>query len=205
VRPEPLDNAARAPILATLPKEGEITLTAKERDKLTRADRVLDYSARRGVIEIKVVEMDQAFVGLYLRTVIMVSGQAFRLLSADELAALVAHEVGHDYHSATYAAALAAKDSAHLRELELEADGYAVLTLREAGIDPERLADAVRQMMRYNDWRFRAAGAAPSSTSSDERYVSLGERLAFIRAVAALRWGHQAAPAVASTGVTPRP
>jgi hypothetical protein len=203
LRPDPLDPAARARVRATLPREGEIALTAEDRDKLTLAERVLDYSARCGVIEIKVVEMNQAFVGLYRRSLILISGQAFRLLDAAELAALVAHEIGHDYHSRIYANALTAGDTPQLRALELQADGLAVLTLREVGIDPERLVDAVQQIVRYNDWQYRNAGAPPS-TITDERYVPLGERVQFVRAVASLHWA-TARPAVGTTGVIPKP
>ena len=45
------------------------------------------------------------------------------------------------------------KDHARRQELELRADGLAVLTLRAAGINPERLVSAVQKTMRYNGAR----------------------------------------------------
>ena len=97
-----------------------------------------------------------------------------------------------------------AHDSEKMRELELKADGLAVLTLEHLGISPERLVSAVQKMMRYNDWRDRSAGATPQvgiASGTGDRYVSLDDRLAFIRAVAQIRWADwPATVAVAGLG-----
>jgi len=105
--------------------------------------------------------------------VVLVSAKALSLLAAEELAALVAHEMGHDDDWNEYWTAMQAHDSGKMRELELKADGLGVLTLEHLGISPERLVSAVQKMMRYNDWRDRSAGATPQSgitSGTGDRY-----------------------------------
>src|SRR6476659_6882374 len=50
LRPAPLDAESRARVLAGLPSRGEIHPTRKQSEKIAAAQRVLDYSARAGVI-----------------------------------------------------------------------------------------------------------------------------------------------------------
>jgi hypothetical protein len=204
LRPDPLDEASRAKVTASLPNEGSIHPSRKDGEKLSAAQRILDYSAHSGAITIKVVDLDSAFVGLYYRTVVLVSGKALGLLDADELAALVAHEMGHDVDWNEYWRAMQAHDSEKMRELELKADGLGVLMLEHLGLSPERLASAVQKMMCYNDWRDRSAGATPQpdqATGTADRYVSVDDRLAFIRAIAAIRWADW--PQTVAAGLSP--
>jgi hypothetical protein len=189
LRPAPLDEASRAKVIASLRREGEIRPSRKNGEKLSAAQRILDYSALSGAVTIKVVELDSAFVGLYYRTVVLVSGKALALFSADELAAVVAHEMGHDDNWNEYSTAMQARDNEKVRELELKADGIAVLTLEHLGSSPDRLVSAVQKVMHCNDWQDRTGGATPQdSFSACDRYVSRNDRIAFIRAVAQLRW-----------------
>jgi hypothetical protein len=191
LRPAPLDPASRAQIIASLPKDGELGPSRSEMEKIAAAERILDYSARTEAITVKVIDLDSAFTGLYYRTVLLVSRQQLAILEADEFAALAAHEVGHDYDWNAYWTAMQQKNHARRQELELRADGLAVLTLRGAGIDPERLVSAVQKTMRYNDGRGAAANA--------EDYVSLSERVAFIRAISALTFPTSSVVEAAST------
>lgn len=190
LRPSPLDAASRAQVIASLPNDGEVQPFPKDGEKLPAAQRVLDYSARSGAITIKVIDLDSAFVGLYYRTVVLVSARALALLSADELAALVAHEVGHDDDWDDYWTAMLAHQNERMRELELKADGIGTLTLKHLGIDPERLVSAIQKMMQYYGRQKKAAGATrlAGALSSADRYVSLDERVEFIREIARLPW-----------------
>ena len=72
------------------------------------------------------------------------------------------------------------KDYKKMQELELRCDGIAVLTLRRVGIDPENLVSAIQKVTRFNQLRDTVATSAS--------YVSLKERVRFIRTVAALEW-----------------
>ena len=190
LRPAPLDEASRANVIASLPKEGEARPSRKDGEKLLLAQRILDYSAGPGAVLVKVVDVDSAFVGLYNRAVVLVSAKALALLDAEELTALVAHEMGHDADWDAYVFAIQQHNTERMRELELKADGIGALILEHLGIDPERLASAIQKTIRYNDWLDRNAGATSQTAAAvtADRYVSLRERLAFIRTVATLHW-----------------
>ena len=190
LRPAPLDETLRANVIATLPREGEARPSRKDGAKLLLAQHILDYSAGPGAVLVKVVDVDSAFVGLYNRAVVLVSAKALAFLDAEELAALVAHEMGHDADWDAYVNAIQRHDTGRMRELELKADGIGALILEHLGIDPERLASAIQKTIRYNDWLDRNAGATSQTAAAvtADRYVPLRERLAFIRAVATLHW-----------------
>ena len=192
LRPAPLAAAACGRVIAGLPKEGELQPSRSEVKKITEAERILEYSARKGVITVKVIDLPHAFVGLYDRAVLLASRHALTLVSEEEFAALVAHEVAHEYVWAEYAVAIQRFDHKRMRQLELHCDGIAVLALRRVGIDPERLVSAVQMLTRFN--RFREA------TENRTDYVPLKERVTFIRAVAKLPWRTGQSPAKRRVG-----
>jgi hypothetical protein len=179
-RPTPLDAADRAKVMAALPKEGELRPRANEIKKLDAAQTVLKYHGRDGVITFKVIEVGHAFVGLHARTVLLASRDALALVSAEQFSALVAHELAHEYVWEEYWRAMQSREHSRMQELELQCDGIAVLTLRRLGIDPEHLVSAVETITRFNERRGTVASASD--------YVSLKERVAFIRAVASMPW-----------------
>ena len=96
LRRVPLDRTSRARVILSLPTNGEVRASRKDAEKLAFAQRILEYSAAPGAVSMKIIDIESAFVGLYYRTVVLVSATALALLDADELAALVAHEMGHD-------------------------------------------------------------------------------------------------------------
>jgi len=174
LRPEPISPAARTQVIASLPRQGELRPTAAEQTKLAAVAPVLDFHARNGVIEVKVIDVGHAFVG-HARTVLLISRDALALVTPEELQALAAHEMGHEYLWNEYQVAMGEGASDRLQELELVCDGIAILTLRALGLDQGRLASAVTKMTRHNE----RLGA----TASASFYVSLGERRRFIAAV----------------------
>jgi hypothetical protein len=176
----PLDAARRAKVMAALPKEGELRPRANEIKKIDAAQTVLKYHGRDGVIAFKVIEVGHAFVGLHARTVLLASRDALALVNAEQFSALVAHELAHEYVWEEYWRAMQSGEHGRMQELELQCDGIAVLTLRRLGIDPEQLVSAVETMTRFNEGRGTVASASD--------YVSLKERVAFVRAVASMRW-----------------
>ena len=178
LRPEPLDPASRARLLASLPKEFDLQPSPAESAKIAEAERMLEYSARGGAISIKVMDLHYAYGALYFRSAILMSRPMFAILDGEEFVAIAAHEVGHDYHWDLHWAAQVANDHSRRQELELRADGVAVLTLRGMGLSPDRLISAIEKTVRFNQTRIRAR--------SSEDYVPLAERRAFIRAVASI-------------------
>jgi hypothetical protein len=175
LRPPPPSPAERALVLATLPPDGAVSdLTADQRRKLDAVQPVLAQHGRESVYVIKVVKLPQAAVALHARAVVLVSEPALDLLDADELAALVAHEIGHEYFWNAYFEARRADDRARLRQLELLCDGIAIITLRRAGIDPGQLTAALEKVCQYNRDRFGAA-------LNEDHYPPIAERHALVR------------------------
>ena len=163
-----------------LPKEGELRPRPDELAKIDAARPVLQYHWRADVVTFKVIDVGHAFIGLHARSVLLASRDALSVVSSAEFAALVAHEIGHDYMWQEYRSAMNRKDYKKMQELELRCDGIAVLTLRRVGIDPENLVSAIQKVTRFNQLRDAVASSA--------RYVSLKERVRFIRTIAALEW-----------------
>ena len=120
----------------------------KQRAKIAAAECVLDYSARGGGIAVKVIDLDFAFAGLYYRSVVLISARALDLLDTDEFAAIMAHEVGHDYDWNDYRVAIQRDDVDRMRQLELKADGIAG-------------TDASTRWDRYRATRFRSSEVDP--------------------------------------------
>ena len=176
LRPAPLSPAVRAAVVAALPPEGELQPTEAERAKIAALAPVFDLHERSGLIVIKVIDVGHAFVGLHAKAVLLLSRDALSLVSAPELQALAAHELGHEMFWDQYEAARGAGGEGRLQELELLCDGVAVTTLRGLGRGPQSLIDAVTKMTRHNE----RLGAVASAT----RYVSLRQRRHYIEMVA---------------------
>jgi membrane-associated phospholipid phosphatase len=180
LRPPPIDAVERARIVAALPPHGDIPPDARALAKMSLAKDVLAYHGRRGLISFTIIDVDPAFVGLHARAVILASAHALSLVNNEEFAAIVAHEVGHEYVWTDYTRAAARQDHGRIRELELRCDGIAVLTLRRLGLNPNRLITAFDMLTRYNEQRLFDA---------DWRdYPSRDELRAFVHAVAKLQW-----------------
>ncbi len=69
---------------------------------------------------------------------------------SEEVAAVAAHEIGHEYVWDTFEQAKSRKDNGALRQLELACDAIAAKILLRDGITPERLARALETMEMYN-------------------------------------------------------
>lgn len=172
---EPPSRDVRQGILAGLPAQGALVPTKAERIKLSALDQVFDRYNRVGAIDVKVVDLGSALVGVHERSVLLISRQALRLVTPRELQAIGAHELAHEYFWKEFDIAINANDYERLQELELKCDGIAVITLRSLGIDRRHLIHAAIKLTRYNE---RAAATIMTS-----RQVSLERRIAFIKQV----------------------
>jgi len=179
-RPLPIDATQQARIVAALPAQGEIRPGAADLAKMSLADDVLAYHGRLGLVPIKIIDVAQAFVGLHERAVILVSPNALRLLNTEEFAALIAHELGHEYVWTEYQLALQRGDQRAIQVLELRCDGIAVLTLRHFGLSADRLIRAAEMLTWFNQER--------KLDGNWRSYASREDRRAFIRAVEKLQW-----------------
>lgn len=182
IRPTPVSPAERERVLATLPPDGDVPdadLNAIQRQKLTALRRVLAVHGRESVYVVKVMKVPQAAVALHARAVLLVSASALDLLDPEELQALVAHEIGHEYFWDDYYRARGDDDRSLLRTLELLCDGIAIVTLRRTGTDPRQLTSALEKVIRFNHDRFGTA-------LNEDLYPPLEVRQAFARRL--LEW-----------------
>jgi predicted Zn-dependent protease len=178
-RPAAVSQDLKARILRSLPSEGEDTKLKKSaRRKLASLEQVLCVHQRQSVYEIKVISVPHAFVGLHARVVVLISDTALNFLDGEELQALVAHEIGHEYVWAEYETARHLKDYRRLQELELYCDGVVILTLGKAGVNPSRLLSGLKKIGQFNRQRFGRA-------VDEDYYISLIEREKFAQAVMA--------------------
>jgi Peptidase family M48 len=121
-------------------------------------------------------EDEAAFVGLHARMVLLISREALDLFDTDELRAIIAHELGHDYFWDLFEEALQHGDQRLLQELELRCDAIAVIAMGRVGVDAEYLVSALTKLTRY--------GERGRKTPNETRYVPMDERVRFIRTVA---------------------
>ncbi len=180
LRPAPASEPERIRALAEVAPESVLLPDASERRKLGALEAVLIYHERLDVIEIKLIDVPMAVVGLHDRAVILVSRPALRLLSVPELQATVAHEMGHEYFwGDDYAMLREQHDTEALQVLELKCDGVAVLTLVALGLDPAHLSRAIEKIGRFNE--------VPNERWRNNGYPHPRDRERFIRALLDLR------------------
>jgi len=176
LRPSAAPETDRTRALADVPADSVLLPDAKERSKLEALEAVLIYHERLHVIEIKLVDVPMAVVGLHDRAVILISRPALRLLSIPELQATVAHEIGHEYFwSDDYAGLHERHDTDALQVLELKCDGVAVLTLVALGLNPADLYRATEKIGRFNE--------VPKARWGNNGYPDPRDRERFIRAM----------------------
>lgn len=175
LRPIPITAEEKRRELLSLPRIGQLQPTPDEAAKLASVQRVLIYHKRQDVFEAKVIDVPQAGIVLYARSILLISRPALRVLSATELQAAVAHEAGHEYFWTEFEHLRQRRDATARQELELRCDGIAVLTLLDLGLDPGKLVAAVRAITRFNE----RIGA----TVTEGDYPDTAERARFIRRV----------------------
>jgi hypothetical protein len=178
IRPQQIPPDLKAYVMAQLPREAEVKPSASGRAKLAALEPVLNYHERGAAYEIKIGRIGKAYVGLYACAALLISEEALDLLTAEELQAVVAHEVGHDYFWHEYQLADRARQDRLVQELELRCDGIAIITLSQLGLDPSHLMSAVAKLTKFN--------AQLGDHSRAYAYPSLDERQAFNRAMTEL-------------------
>lgn len=173
LRPPQISLAERTRALALLPNKGELEPNGAERCKLATLEAVLKYHERSNM-EIKVVDLPYAAIAIHQRAVLLVSRLALRLLSAGELQAAVAHEIGHEYFRSDYERT-DTLPAASRQTIELKCDGIAALTLLALGLDVSGLNSAMKRIIKFN----RSIGI----TTDEAGYPTLRERAIFVRSL----------------------
>jgi hypothetical protein len=173
-RPAPASAAQREATIRSLPAEGAVTtLGPKERAKLDTLASVLHFHAREDVYLVQVIDVPRAWMGLYGRAVLLISLPALRLLRAEQLEALVAHEIAHEYWWDAWETAEQRSDRVGLRNLEALCDAVAALTLTALGIPGERLTSALGAVQAFNRSRFGIAANEADYPSVRERQANV--------------------------------
>ena len=178
-RPSPVSVEEMGMILRTLPPQGEVTALGDPARQKVQSVRQLLTATRRDWYEIKVIDVPQATIALYARSVVLISAPAIAQLAAAELQAMVAHEIGHEYVWSEWNRAGQRADQERLKELELVCDAIAAVILHQLGMDPSKLMDGLEKVGRFNRQRLGEAG-------NEKSYPTLDERRAFARRI--WRW-----------------
>lgn len=154
-RPEPVSNQEKQSLLASLPERGEVkNLPEDQKRTLSALNAVLALHARNDIYAVKVIDVPQAWTGLYGRGVLLISAPLLKVVSSGELQALVAHEIGHEYSWEDWNSAQAAGQKDRMHEIELTCDAIAVITLQHLGEDPKLLISALERVARFNREHF---------------------------------------------------
>ena len=176
-RPLAISAERKALVLRSLPSEGEVErLDASATAKLSALGPLLQATERESVYAIKVIDVPQAAIGIHGRAVVLISARALLLLSVEELRAVVAHEVGHEYVWAEYEGARLREDRERLRQLELVCDAIAIATLRRLGMSTAALVSGLERIIRFNRTHFGAS-------LKEKMYPTMAERRTFARKV----------------------
>lgn len=173
IRPVALAPELRGKVLKMLQKDDIVNPPADELAKLRTLEPILKYHQRDSIIELKVLRAPTATAVFLAGAAVLITEPALKILTAPELQAVVAHELGHEYYWTRFELARQNHEYTELQELELRCDGIAVMTLEHLGLEPASLISAITKLNKYN--------AHPGSPSSqNQTYVAFNERVAFI-------------------------
>ena len=170
IRPDALAPELRTRILNMLPKTDLLNPSSDELAKIKTLNTILAYHQRDSVITIKVLRANSASAVFVAGAAVLITRPALKLLTSEELQAVVAHELGHEYYWNKFELARQNGNFASIRELELRCDGIAVVTLHHLGLNPESLISAITKLSKQNQ--------LPESAT--QNYVALIERTTFI-------------------------
>ncbi|HEX4945547.1 MAG TPA: M48 family metalloprotease, partial [Blastocatellia bacterium] len=166
--------AFKAQVLAQLAQEKTVKPSEKMQARLNALTPLLQYHERHAVLDIQIIEAPQAVVRTQGRVVLLLSETTLRLLSTEELQAIVAHELGHEYFWGELMQARERKNYALLREIELRCDGIAVIALNRLGMDARTLLGAITKLTTFN---------ARVMTTDPLYHPLLSDRMDFIQAM----------------------
>lgn len=140
----------KAKVLAHVVKSDEVKVSKGMKIKLAALAPILEYHERDTTIEIKVIGARELYIRLQGRAMLLISEKALALLSSEELQAVVAHELGHEYFWGELMDARRQKQHDVMREIEMLCDGIAVITLHRLGLDPVKLISALARIRTLN-------------------------------------------------------
>jgi hypothetical protein len=173
IRPAVLAPDLRTKVLKMLPKDDLVNPSADELAKLKTLEPILKYHQRDSVIELKILRATTATAVFLAGAAVLITEPALKILTAAELQAVVAHELGHEYYWTRFELARKNHEYTELQELELRCDGIAVITLEHLGLGSASLISAIAKLNKHN-------GHSDDSSAQNHDYVAFNERIAFI-------------------------
>jgi len=153
IRPAAVSADRRARSLAMVRKEDMIEPSAARQAKLDALRPVLEYLERDAVVEVKILRLRLAWAGFLEGAAVLVSEEAIDLLTAEELQAVVAHELAHEYFSDEYEAARRNRRYDTVKEIELRCDAISIVTMRGLRLDSAALLSGVAKLTTFNERR----------------------------------------------------
>jgi hypothetical protein len=142
--------AERVAALAALPVNGELLPDEREARKFTDIYEFLHSAEPDENFVLKLVDVPYAAVRIYARFILLISRPAVRVLTSEQLKALVAHELAHRHFWTEYYSAQARSAVKELIYLELRCDAIAIVTLDRLSIPPQSLSSALRRVESFN-------------------------------------------------------
>jgi len=152
IRPAGVSADRRARLVASIKKEDIVSPSAARQAKLDVLRPILTYHDRAG-IEVKILRLGVAWAGMLEGAAVVVSEEAIDILTAEELQAVVAHELGHEYFANEYEGARQRKQYDRVKEVELRCDAIAVITMRSLRLNPASLLSGVSKLTKFNEAR----------------------------------------------------
>jgi hypothetical protein len=177
IRPAGVSADRRGRLVASIRKEDIVLPSAQRQAKLDALRPILAFHDRAD-IEVKILRLRLAWAGFHEGAAIVVSEEAVDILTAEELQAAVAHELGHEYFAAEYGTARKNKQYDKVREVELRCDAVAIITMKSLGLNPNSLLSGVSKLTKFNEGR--------GVRNNPDLVTSLDERLRFFQAMTKL-------------------
>lgn len=187
IRPVGISAEQRALLVASIRREDIVAPSPQRQTKLNALRPVLEYH-ERATVEVKILRLGLAWVGFLEGAAVAVSEEAMDLLTAEELQAVIAHELGHEYFTAEYELARKNKQYDKVKEVELRCDAISIITMKSLGLNPDALLSGITKLTTFNEGR--------GVKNNSNLVTSLDDRLRFCQAMRKL---------VESRGATSQP
>jgi hypothetical protein len=151
LRPPGISAEAKARSLAMVRGQDIVTPSAARQAKLDALQPLLEYLERDSITDVRVLRVGLAWSGLLQGAAVLVSEEAIDLLGVEELQAVVAHELAHEYFAGEYERARVAQEYDTVKEIELRCDAVSIVTMMSLGREPEALLSGVSKLTRFNE------------------------------------------------------
>jgi hypothetical protein len=179
IRPAGISAEQRVRLVASIRKQDIVAPSPKRQTKLNALRPVLEYH-ERAAVEVKILRfpIPLAWVGFLEGAAVVVSEDALDLLAAEELQAVIAHELGHEYFAAEFESARKNKQWDKVKEVELRCDAISVITMKSLGLNPDALFSGITKLTKFNEGH--------GVKSNPNLVTSLDDRLNFCKTMVKL-------------------